>query len=111
VKKEFVPDEFFSWDLDLESLSKSKKKKKPKTLIGAAVITHKQNQDETRLNANLTLKLKEGVEFSMTSLNKANKGLTNTKNSCYLNVCLQSLMATPPFFNMLKALSDNEAIL
>jgi hypothetical protein len=39
VKKDFVPDENFTWDLDLESLSKGKKKKKPKTLIGAAVIT------------------------------------------------------------------------
>jgi ubiquitin C-terminal hydrolase len=47
----------------------------------------------------------------MTEIDKINKGFTNTTNCCYMNVCLQSLLSSPPFFNMLLAIGDNQEIM
>lgn len=54
------------------------------------------------------MKLRKDLEFSLTNLDKiANKGFTNNSNCCFMNVCLQSLLSTPPFYNMLMAIADN----
>lgn len=47
----------------------------------------------------------------MSYIDKVNKGLTNTKNSCYMNACLQSLISSPPFFNMLLAIGQSKEIM
>jgi ubiquitin C-terminal hydrolase len=47
----------------------------------------------------------------MTALNKLNKGIKNNYNSCFMNVVLQSLIATPPFFNLLQSIGKNESIM
>ena len=43
----------------------------------------------------------------MTDFDKVNKGMTNANINCYMNVCLQSLIACPAFFNMLTVVSEN----
>ena len=43
----------------------------------------------------------------MTIFDKLNKGFTNLqKVNCFMNVCLQSLMACPAFFNLLVAIAE-----
>jgi ubiquitin C-terminal hydrolase len=44
----------------------------------------------------------------MTNFDKVNKGLANQNINCFMNVCLQSLMACPAFFNMLTVVSENQ---
>ena len=44
----------------------------------------------------------------MTHFDKVNKGLANQNINCFMNVCLQSLMACPAFFNMLTKVSENQ---
>lgn len=56
----------------------------------------------------MKLRLTEGIEFSMTLFNKLNKGFTNVqKVNCFMNVCLQSLMACPAFYNLLIAIAED----
>lgn len=55
------------------------------------------------------LKLTEDINFSMTNFDKVNKGLNNSSINCYMNTCLQSLIACPAFFNMLTAVSEAES--
>ena len=44
----------------------------------------------------------------MTLFSKPNKGFTNAmKINCFMNVCLQSLLACPAFFNLLQAIASN----
>jgi len=43
----------------------------------------------------------------MTQFDKINKGLKNSSINCYMNVCLQSLIACPAFINMLNVISEN----
>lgn len=57
-----------------------------------------------KLGENLKMRLSEGLEFSLTVLDKVNKGIINNFNSCFMNVVLQSLLGCPPFFNMLVAI-------
>ena len=54
------------------------------------------------------MKLTGDLEFSMTNFDKVNKGLANKNINCFMNVCLQSLMACPAFFNMLTVVSENQ---
>jgi hypothetical protein len=57
------------------------------------------------------LKLTQDIEFSMTEFSKPNKGFTNQmKINCFMNVCMQSLLACPAFFNMLTAIAENPDI-
>ena len=53
------------------------------------------------------LKLTDELSFSMTDFDKVNKGMRNSNINCYMNVCLQSLIACPAFFNMLTLVSEN----
>ena len=54
------------------------------------------------------MRLTDDIAFSMTLFNKLNKGFTNQqKVNCFMNVCLQSLMACPAFYNLLVAIAEN----
>lgn len=66
-----------------------------------------------KLNQSLKVKLKNNIEFSLTHLDKiCSKGFTNeSKVSCFMNVCLQSLLSSPPFFNMLVRIGEDTQIL
>ncbi len=103
---DFVPEENFSWDFDLEAAANKGKKKKKNAALSHVVVI-KQNQTVNPINQRVKLKLKEDIEFSMTDMDKVNKGFTNSTNCCYMNVCLQSLISSPPFFNMLLAIDSN----
>lgn len=48
----------------------------------------------------MTLRLTEDLTFSMSLFDRVNKGLVNSSINCYLNVCLQSMLACPAFYNM-----------
>ncbi len=55
------------------------------------------------------MKLRENLEFSLTNVDKIfTKGFTNDSNCCFMNVCLQALLASPAFFNMLIAIGQNQ---
>jgi hypothetical protein len=42
---------------------------------------------------------------------KPNKGFSNLqKVNCFMNVCLQSLMASPAFFNLIQAIAETPDI-
>jgi len=54
------------------------------------------------IKEDIRLKLTPTTDFSITKLDKMNKGFTNTsKVNCFMNVCLQSLFACPAFFNLI----------
>ena len=82
---------------DLESLWISKGQIKKDA---APKIVYKV-QTGSYYNQDVNLNLTEDIQFSMTNFDKVNKGLMNSNINCYMNVCLQSLMACPAFFNML----------
>jgi len=42
-----------------------------------------------------------------TDFDKVNKGMRNSNINCFMNVCLQSLIACPAFFNMLTLVSEH----
>jgi ubiquitin C-terminal hydrolase len=55
------------------------------------------------------MKLRENLEFSLTNVDKIfTKGFTNDSNCCFMNVCLQALLASPAYFNMLIAIGQNQ---
>ena len=65
-------------------------------------------REKVRKQEEVKLRLTEDIEFSMTLFNKLNKGFTNSqKVNCFMNVCLQSLMACPAFYNLLVAIAEN----
>lgn len=76
------------------STGKVKKSAAPK-------IVYEKVEQGKYYNMDVNLNLTEDLKFSMTSFDKVNKGLMNANINCYMNVCLQSLMACPAFFNML----------
>ena len=106
MKKYFEPDPNFSWDFDLNILTATNKKKRPDETFAAGVIRAAESQPSKDLNQSLKMKLKNNIEFSLTNLDKiSSKGFTNNSNCCFMNVCLQSLLSSPPFFNMLVTIS------
>jgi len=59
-------------------------------------------------NSDITLKLAQDINFSLTHFDKINKGLINSNQiNCYMNVCLQSLISCPAFFNMISAIAKH----
>ena len=59
----------------------------------------------------VNLKLTQEIEFSMTHFAKPNKGFSNVqKINCFMNVCLQSLLACPALFNLLQSIATNQEI-
>ena len=59
-------------------------------------------------NLVIDLKLTDELTFNMSRFDKVNKGLRNNSINCYMNVCLQSLLSCPAFFNMCACVSNNE---
>ena len=75
--------------------------KKKKIKAAEKVIVYTQSEPVRNRN-DVTLKLTEDIEFSMTHFAKPNKGFTNqARINCFMNVCLQSLLACPALFNLL----------
>lgn len=92
----------------MESVAKKGKKKgKNEAANVEPVVIKTENAGKTHeLGEDLKLRLNENIDFSMTALNKLNKGFVNSKNSCYMNVIFQALLACPPFYNMLVKISE-----
>jgi ubiquitin C-terminal hydrolase len=110
-----VPEESFSWDLDLVAMAtkEERAKKKEGSFIPAVIKTDAPSKSlEPGLNQNLKMKLRENLEFSLTNVDKIfTKGFTNDSNCCFMNVCLQALLASPAFFNMLLAIGQDHGML
>ena len=64
-----------------------------------------------RVRNDVNLKLTDDVQFSMTHFSKPNKGFANRQQiNCFMNVCLQSLLACPALCNLLHAIAANPEI-
>lgn len=98
-----------SWGaLDLEAAVVKKNKRKGLEAKKVVVLSH---SNVGRNKSDATMRLCDGVEFSMTKFDKPNKGFCNTqKINCFMNVCLQSVLACPAFFNMLLAIANTQSI-
>ena len=105
-----MPDENFSWSLDLEGIAlKGKKNKKAQAV--PLIIKEEHTKPAVEVSKETKLMIHNSIEISMTKIDKLNKGIKNSKNNCFMNVCLQSLLSTPPFFNMLNKLGENMEII
>lgn len=112
MKQDFVPEEEFSWDFDLEKTSKGKKGKKSKqTAAPVSIIRSNPNMTSQDLPEIVKLRLSKEIDFHIINLDKLNKCFTNKSNCCFMNVCLQSLLACPPFINMLFTINGKEDII
>lgn len=113
VKTDFIPDENFSWDFDLNAAyGKNKLKAQEGSFIPVVIRSDPSQSSGPAINRSLKVKLKQNLEFSLTNLDKlSGKGFTNQSNCCFMNVCLQSLLSSPPFFNMLVAIGENQEIM
>lgn len=106
-----MPPEDFSWDLSVISASNNKRDDET---FHAGVV--RADPIPAAFGANLSmkakLKLKSSIEFSLTSLDKlSSKGFTNNSNCCFMNVCLQALLSSPPFFNMLVRIGESSDLM
>ena len=101
IVRDFDPEkDAKSWgEIDLTAVfAKNVKKQK---------IVYIKSDKPKKVIVDKRLNLTNEITFSITQLDKLNKGFTNfQKINCFMNVCLQSLLACPGFFNMLKAISD-----
>jgi len=103
VLRTFEEKDAKSWDfMDLGAVL-TKGKKQPIQAKHTKVIVK-----TPKLKQNIKLKLTECVDFSITNFEKLNKGFNNgARVNCFMNVCLQSLLACPGFFNLLQAINEN----
>ena len=105
-KKVVVPPKGFDLN-NLENLwqenGKIDKNKKENVMYAPITL-----EPKVPIGVETRLKLTEEINFSMTNFDKVNKGLNNSSINCYMNTCLQSLIACPAFFNMLTAVSEAE---
>lgn len=103
----FEEKDAMSWDaIDLTSVLEVQNKKKNIQQAKKVVVVQKKSQSVIKQNINLNLT--SNVQFSITKLEKLNKGFTNNaKVNCFMNVCLQSLFACPGFYNLLQAIGEN----
>ena len=87
-----MPEESFSWDLDLVAIAtkEERAKKKEGSFAPAVIKTDAPSKSsEPGMNQNLKMKLRENLEFSLTNVDKIfTKGFTNDSNCCFMNVCL-----------------------
>jgi ubiquitin C-terminal hydrolase len=101
--------------LDLEALATKEERKKraeSNNYIPAVIKTDLSQVQSNGLAQDLKLKIKENLDFSLIELDKiCTKGFTNESNCCFMNVCLQSLLSSPAFFNMLIAIGTNQEIM
>jgi len=88
--------------------AKSGKKKVDEVGAGAKVIRLAEVMKPKPIDPEAVyLKLTDELSFSMTDFDKVNKGMINSNINCFMNVCLQSLIACPAFFNMLTLVSEH----
>jgi len=99
-----------SWDqIDLGAMLKQGNKKRK--IKEAPTIFVKAPSEPVRVRNDVTLKLTNDISFSMTHFTKPNKGFTNVMQiNCFMNVCLQSLLACPALFNLLQAIASHPQI-
>ena len=84
------------------------KQHKPTTNVEVKQEVIHEFREKVRKQEEVKLRLTNDIEFSMTLFNKLNKGFANVqKVNCFMNVCLQSLMACPAFYNLLVAIAEN----
>lgn len=88
MKVDFVPDPEFSWGLSLEEFNAGKKGKKKKANDESNVVIIKQDSSKANIREDIKLKISKDLAFSTATIDKVNKGLKNSINSCYMNVCL-----------------------
>ena len=102
MKRPFDPEkDGKSWDqIDLGAkLMQGNKKRKVQG--GKQIIVHAPSEP-VRVRNDVRLQLTSDILFSMTHFAKPNKGFGNTQQiNCFMNVCLQSLLACPALFNLL----------
>ena len=101
-----------SWDqIDLGFMLVEGNKKRGVKSQGKKTIVQVKPSELVRVRNDVKLRLTSEIEFSMTQFSKPNKGFTNNvKINCFMNVCLQSLLACPALFNLLQAISHNPDI-
>ena len=109
VSRPFDPEQDGkSWDaIDLGSMlmQGNKKRKIPQAVKKFVQV---EQSELVRVRNDIKLRLTDDIEFSMTHFSKPNKGFANTQQiNCFMNVCLQSLLACPALFNLLQAISSN----
>ncbi len=107
VYRTFEEKDAKSWgDIDLGSvLVKTNKKQK----VAQAKPTTFVITKSPKVREDIRLKLTHDLDFSITQIEKLNKGFTNVSRvNCFMNVCLQSLFACPGFFNMIQTLSQSD---
>ena len=94
-----------SWgniDLGAQLLKNNKKRK----IKEAEQIIIYQKSEPVRNRNDVTLRLTDEIQFSMTHFSKPNKGFANQEQiNCFMNVCLQSLLACPALFNLLQTIA------
>lgn len=87
-------------------VAKNKKKKKKPEFEEAKVIKAEKGKDLEEEE-----KMQIGrINFVTSSLSKVNKGMINKRLSCYMNSVLQSLLASPHFYNMLIKIHENTSL-
>lgn len=103
VVREFDPEkDAKDWHaIDLGSMLEKQNKKAKVVQAKPKIVTVKKAQAEQKL------RLTKELQFSITHLEKMNKGFTNRRKiNCFMNVMLQSLFACPGFFNLLQAIGS-----
>ena len=106
VVRDFDPEkDAKDWHaIDLGSMLEKQNKKAKVVQAKPKIVTVKKAQVEKKL------RLTKDLQFSITHLEKMNKGFTNRqKVNCFMNVMLQSLFACPGFFNLLSAIGSSSA--
>jgi hypothetical protein len=103
VTKAFNGAEGKSWgDFDLNAMVKQNNLPEAKRIIVKDIVAVSSNP---RLKDTMQLKLTAETEFSMYLFDKLNKGFANSqKINCFMNVVLQSLLASPAFYNLLLSI-------
>jgi hypothetical protein len=99
------------WTGEQLTLVQSLQKKNKNVKVKKTIVMTQKTSENPRLKDAVSLKLTAEKSFSMYLFDKPNKGFTNLqKVNCFMNVCLQSLMASPAFFNLIQAIADTPDI-
>ena len=106
-----IEKEAKKWDdIDLGAMMMANNQKNNKIEAKRVEVTVKPSE-LVRIKNDINLRLTQDIEFSMTQFAKPNKGFTNVQRvNCFMNVCLQSLLACPAMFNLLQAVKLSSEI-
>jgi len=99
------PEVPVDWGSLGDFLKKPKKKKKQ----AEECFVIKQEPVSQAMEEELKMKIGQ-LEFQTHTLDKLNKGMRNSRNNCFMNVILQCLLSSPPFFNMLQKLDQEQVV-